>query len=61
MYKRKVGNDIKISGWFMFITFLFFVVIIVRISYLALSTEVDGINLQEFASKRTTRTDVLLA
>lgn len=61
MNKRKVGNDIKISGWFMLVTFLFFVAIIVRISYLSLSTEVDGINLQEFASKRTTRTDVLLA
>ena len=61
MNKRKVGNDIKVSGIFFFVTFLFFVAIIVRISYLSLSGEVDGINLQEFASKRTTRTDVLLA
>ena len=61
MVKRKVENNIKISGVFMFITFLFFVAVIIRISYLSLSKEVDGINLQEFASKRTTKTDILTA
>ena len=45
MVKRKVENNIKISGVFMFITFLFFVAVIIRISYLSLSKEVDGIKL----------------
>ena len=61
MVKRKVGNDIKINKVFMLVSFLFFVAIIIRISYLSLSKTVDGINLQQFASKRTTRTDVLYA
>lgn len=61
MVKRKVGNDIKISKVFMLVSFLFFVAIIIRISYLSLSKTVDGINLQQFASKRTTRTDILYA
>lgn len=61
MIKRKVTNNIRISGFFILGAFLFFVAIIARISYLSLSKTVDGINLQEFASKRTTRTDVLYA
>lgn len=61
MKKRKVTNNVRLSGFFIIGAFLFFVAIIIRISYLSLSKEVDGINLQEFASKRTTKTDILYA
>ena len=61
MVKKKVRNNIRLSGFFIIGALLFFVAIIIRISYLSLSKEVDGINLQDFASKRTTRTDVLYA
>lgn len=61
MKQRKVTNNIKLNAWFILVAFLFFVAVIIRISYLSLSSKVDGINLQEFSSKRTTRTDVLYA
>lgn len=59
--KRKVTNNIKINAFVILGALLFFIVIIIRISYLSLSTEVDGINLQDFANKRTTKTEVLYA
>ena len=58
---NNVTNSIRLNGFVIIIGILFFIVIICRISYLALSKEVDGINLQDFASKRTTRTDTLYA
>lgn len=61
MMKKKGTNNIKISWVILLGAFLFFVAIIIRISYISLSDEVDGINLQEFAGKRTTKTDVLYA
>ena len=59
--KKKGTNNIKLSWVIILGAFLFFVAIIIRISYLSLSKKVDGINLQEFASKRTTKTDILYA
>lgn len=59
--KRKVTNNIKINAFVILGALLFFIVIIIRISYLSLSIEVDGINLQDFANKRTTKTEVLYA
>ncbi|MDD6879743.1 MAG: penicillin-binding protein [bacterium] len=59
--KKKVTIDTKLSSAFIIVAFFVFVVIIGRISYLALSEEVDGINLQEFASKRINRTETLYA
>lgn len=38
-----------------------FLVITLRVSYIALSKEVDDINIQELASKRTTKTTILKA
>ena len=58
---NKATNSVRLSGFVILVAILFFVAIMVRVSYLALSEEVDGINLQDFASKRTTRTDTLYA
>lgn len=59
--RKSNNNDIKLNKVFIVVGLIFFVLIIVRVSYLAISTKVDGINLQVFASKRTTKTDVLKA
>lgn len=59
--KKKSTNTIKLNAFVILGTILFFIVIIARISYLSLSKNIDGINLQEFAKKRTTKTDVLYA
>ena len=40
---------------------LLFVVMIFRVSQLALAEEIDGVNLQLLASKRTTRTEIIQA
>ena len=60
--KKKVKlNNVRFSNGLILVILLFFVLIIVRISYLALSREVDGINLQEFAANRTGRKETLKA
>lgn len=60
--KKKVKlNNIKFSNGLIVIALLFFVVIIIRISYLSLSSKVDGIDLQEFASNRTNKKEILKA
>ena len=59
--KKKSTNTIKLNAFVILGAILFFIVIIARISYLSLSKNIDGINLQEFAKKRTTKTDVLYA
>ena len=53
--KKKSTNTIKLNAFVILGTILFFIVIIARISYLSLSKNIDGINLQEFAKKRTTK------
>lgn len=60
--KKKVKlNNIKFSNGLIVIALLFFVAIICRISFLSLSSEVDGINLQKFASNRTNKKETLTA
>ena len=59
--KKKSTNTIKLNAFVILGAILFFIVIIARISYLSLSKNVDEINLQEFAKKRTTKTDLLYA
>jgi len=57
--KKLEKNNVRMNI-FLVITFLvFFVLIISRVLYLSLSTKIDGINLQEFASNRTTKIEVL--
>ena len=61
MDKKLKQNNIRISLFLVIIALVFFVVIIARVAQLALSEEIDGINLQNFASSRTTRTEILKA
>ena len=59
--KKKKRNNIKYSKGIIIVSLLLFVVLIARVAQIALSTEIDGTNLQELASKRTTRTDTIPA
>ena len=61
MKRKKKRNNIHYSVIIVVGALLLFVVIIFRVSELALSKEIDGINLQELASKRTTRTETIQA
>lgn len=56
---RKV--TVKIPKLFIFIVAFLFIAIILRLSYISLSTHIDGINLHDFASNRNTKTDVIYA
>ena len=61
MKKKKKRNNIKYSKGIIIISLLLFVVLIARVTQIALSEEIDGTNLQALASKRTTKTDVIPA
>lgn len=54
-HSNKNENNVKVSNLALVCAILAFSVLIIRIGYLALSSEVDGINLQAFASTRTTK------
>lgn len=57
--KKKV--TVKISKMMIFIVALFFVLIIIKLSYVALSNKVDDINLHEFANNRNTKSELIYA
>lgn len=59
--KKKKRNNIKYSKGVVIISLLLFCVLIGRLAQLALSTEIDGTNLQTLASKRTTKTETIAA
>lgn len=61
MKKRRKHNKVKYSKIVILASLFLFVVMILRVLQLATSKEIDGINLQKLASKRTTKTDVLSA
>ena len=58
MKQKKRKNNIKYSKIFIFISLLLFCLMIARVIQLGVSKEIDGINLKELASNRTTRTVV---
>ena len=53
--KKKDENGVKVNNLSLICAFVFFIVLILRLAQLSLSSEVDGINLQNFAKTRTTR------
>ena len=53
--KKVKESGVKVSNLSLIVAFLFFIALILRLTQLALSNEVDGINLQKFAKTRTTR------
>lgn len=60
--KRKVNiNKIKLNKLVLIFVLLFFVVVIGRMTVLALSNEIDGINIQEFVANRNTRKKTIYA
>ncbi len=59
--KKKNRNSIGLGNSIIVVALLCFVVIAARGLQLSLSKEIDGINLKEFASYRTTATDILPA
>lgn len=61
MKKKKRKNNIRYSKILILGSLFLFALIIWRTIQLGMSTEIDGINLKELASKRTTRTDVIYA
>jgi len=58
---KKRKNSIKYSKLFILISLFLFCLMIGRVSQIATSKEIDGVNLQELASRRTTKTDVVSA
>lgn len=59
--KRKKRNNIKYSKIFILVSLLLFVLMILRLLQLALSSSVDGVNLKQLASQRTTKTETIQA
>ncbi len=55
---RKILVNMRLS---MLIVVIFFAVIIIKLSYVVLSSQVDGINLTEFANNRNTVKEILYA
>ena len=56
---RKVS--VKMSMSFVFIVAFLFVAIIIKLSYIALSPTIDGVNLKEFANNRNTKEVIIQA
>lgn len=59
--KKKTRNSIKYSKLFIFSSLFLFAVMIGRVIELSTSKTIDGVNLQELASKRTSKTEILKA
>lgn len=60
--KKKVNvNKIKLNKFILIFILLFFAVVIGRITVLALSNEIDGINMKVFVSNRNTRKKTVYA
>ena len=61
MKKRINLNRVKINKLFLIVMLLFFVVVIGRVSFLALASEIDGVNIKEFVSNRNTTKKTIYA
>ncbi len=61
MKKKRTRNDIHFSNTWYFLILFLFLIFLGRSAMISLSTEVDHVNLKEFASKRTTKHDVIIA
>lgn len=59
--KKKQKNHIKYSKVIIILSLFLFVVMILRVLQLSISTDIDGVNLQKLASQRTTKTDIIKA
>lgn len=59
--KRTINRNVRISNIALIVTLFLFAILLYRAGVLSLSTKVDGINLSEFASKRTIKHETILA
>ena len=59
--KKRTRNNIKYSKIFIFVSLFLFALMLVKVTQLALSEEIDDTNLQALAKKRTTKTDIIKA
>ena len=59
--KKRLKNNIRYSKLVIFISLLLFCVMVGRVIQLGTSKKIDGINLKQLASKRTTKTDIISA
>ena len=59
--KKRTRNNIRYSKIFIFVSLFLFAFMLVRVTQLALSEEIDDTNLQALAKKRTTKTDIIKA
>ncbi len=59
--KKRARNNIKYSKFVILASLFLFALMIVRVTQLALSTEIDDTNLQALAKRRTTKTDIIKA
>ena len=57
----KKEKKVKISNLLLICTLFLFLILIARVSYIALSKEIDHIDIQKLASQRTTKTTILKA
>lgn len=61
MRKKKPRNNVKLSKLFIIGSLFLFALMIGRVIFLGLSKNVDGVDLQALASRRTTKTDTIKA
>ena len=61
MRKKKPRNNVKLSKLFIVGSLFLFILMISRVVFLGLSKNVDGVDLQALASRRTTKTDTIKA
>ena len=54
-------HNVKVSNVVLIIAFFLFLIIITRVSYIALAKKIDNIDIQSLASKRTTKEIILKA
>ena len=59
--KIHINTHVRSANLFLITTFLLFAVCLYRVGVLALSDEIDGKNLKQFAASRTTAHDAILA
>lgn len=59
--KKIINRNVKITNIALAITLLLFCLLLYRAGKLSLSTNIDGINLSNFASKRTIKQETILA
>lgn len=61
MKKKRTRNSIKMSKTILVVVLFLFIIMSARLTQLALFENIDGVNLEELASRRTTKTEVLSA